>query len=235
MSVWKKASKVNQKVHRERHQPEERKHLGPLEKHKDYVERAKDYNTKKETLKKLHKRALNKNPDEFYHHMINSKIVNGVHHENPPEDEDSPEQLKLMRTQDIKYVITKRTEEQKKIEKLQALLHLSNVDCKPKNKHLIFVKNLEDDDSYKTNCEYLKKIEIPTIDSETFNKVTKKQIALYRELSKRIEREKQLAIVQQKIEMKRHMEHKTAIPPKKVKKGSKDSAPVYLWKYERKR
>lgn len=235
MSVWKKASKAHQKTHRERHQPEERKHLGLLEKKKDYVVRAKDYNEKQATLKLLRRRALNKNPDEFYHHMINSKLEDGKHFEKEKAEEDTPEQLKLMRTQDLKYIIAKRTQERKKIERLQAKLHLSSVQIDTRNKHTFFSKKAAKEAEEK-RLEALAREELPDLDVDALEEATKKSKNLYKELAKRIERERQLAVTQEKLEMHRHLESgKHVLPPKRVRRGNKDSAPVYVWKYERKR
>ncbi|XP_066254017.1 probable U3 small nucleolar RNA-associated protein 11 [Euwallacea similis] len=234
MSVWKKAAKGHQKTHRERHQPEERQHLGLLEKHKDYQKRAKDYNDKKNILKSLRKRVLNKNPDEFYHHMINSKIEDGKHFEKEVEPEDTPDQIHLMRTQDLKYIITKRTQEQRKIEKLQAQLHLTSVDHVTENKHIFFDKKKKT--SLGVNVDKLSTVELPDIDPETLEKSARIRQSMYKELAKRINREKELAITQEKLEIRRAVENKSnVLPPKRVKKGDKDRAPVYVWKYERKR
>nr|CAI5854293.1 unnamed protein product [Callosobruchus analis] len=235
MSAWKKAAKAHQKTHKERHQPEERQHLGLLEKKKDYQRRAKDYNEKKATLKLLRKRALNKNPDEFYHHMINSKIDNGRHFEKETEPEDTPEQIQLMRTQDLKYIVTKRTQELKKIEKLQAQLHLTSVEFTKKNKHIYYDKEAQKQ-AEERNLQHLMDQELPDVNEDMLVKSADKRKAMYRELSKRIERERDLAVVQQKIEAARAVENKKSLlKPKRVKKGTKDRAPIYVWKYERKK
>ncbi|KAL1506230.1 hypothetical protein ABEB36_005627 [Hypothenemus hampei] len=226
MSVWKKTAKAHQKAHRERHQPEERQHLGLLEKHKDYQRRARDYNEKKETLKTLRKRALNRNPDEFYHHMINSKIEDGRHFEKELETEDTPEQLHLMRTQDLKYITTKRTQEKRKIEKLQSELHFISQPPKIKNNHVHFGESTQQDGSTKLKQN-------ANIRKEKPSRVVQSK---YNELTKRKKREKELAIIQQKIEIRRAVENnKNVLPPKRVKRGNKARPAVYTWKYERKK
>lgn len=63
----------------------------------------------------------------------------------------------------------------------------------------------------------------------------KKKEKLYKELSKRIEREKDLTVVQQKMELKRHLQDVKVMKPKRVQRGTKQSAPVYQFQYMRKK
>jgi U3 small nucleolar RNA-associated protein 11 len=48
-----------------------------LEKKQDYVKRAKSYHKKEDMIQNLRLKASLKNPEEFYHKMINSKMENG--------------------------------------------------------------------------------------------------------------------------------------------------------------
>lgn len=253
MSSWKKAAKAGQKIHRERHQPKAREHLGLLEKKKDYVARAKDFHDKQATIKLLRKRALNKNPDEFNFHMINSKIKDGVHREKPKEDKHTPEQIQLMKTQDQKYIAYKRNIEAKKINRLQSQLHMIDAANEAENNHIFFVDNSDDTKTFdlaekldthpalisrrinRPKLSKLKDLKLPKFNRLQLRKVEKERQRSYKELQKRIEREKELTIVQQKLEMERALKDRKVTKPKLIKKETKDNPPIYKWKFERKR
>lgn len=251
MSSLRNAVKSN-KTHKERHQPEARAHLGFLEKKKDYSARAKEHNEKQAALKLLHKRALNRNPDEFYFHMVRSRVEDGEHVETPKEEEITPEQLKLMQTQDLKYIAHKRLVESKKIDKLQSQLHL--IDEEKNNKHTFFVDTTDEArhldvaerlqthpsllsrTSNRMKLQDLKKLDLKKkVDDQAFEELTEERMRAYRQLEKRITRERQLLVAQQKMEVKKALQNKKDAKPERIAPGTKTSAPVYKWKSERKR
>lgn len=253
MSSYKNASKSSQRTHRERSQPQARAHLGLLPKKKDYKDRAEQFHKKERTLKALKRKALDKNPDEFYFKMVRTKLKNGVH-----QTEDGPpayteEQIKLMHCQDIKYINFKRSTELKKIERLKASLHLLDVPDKPPNKHVVFVDTKKEAETFdaakfldthpdlvdrvynRPRMETLKSQTIHnTLDDETLAEIAAERGRRYKELAKRIEREKQLHIIAQKMEVKKQLMDKTS-KKTKVAKETKDSAAVYKWVAQRKR
>lgn len=249
MSSWKKASKANQKTHRERHQPDNRAHLGLLEKKKDYRKRAYDHHKKEKILKILKKKVLNKNPDEFYMHMVNSKIIGGKHRDKIKADKHTPEQIKLMETKDMRYIEYKRTIESRKIEKVQSSLHMIDAANKIKNTHVFFVDSPDEVKDFdlaqrldthpelldrkinRLRTSLLKNIDISEIDKKALDEKNKS----YSELEKRMYREKELMVVQQKLQVKKNLKDKKIKKPKQVKPGTKDAPPVYKWEYERKK
>ncbi|CAL8110917.1 unnamed protein product [Orchesella dallaii] len=253
MSSWKNASKAYQKPHRERHQPEARKYLGLLEKKKDYKERADDYNSKKAQLQYLQRKALDKNPDEFYYHMVNSEVKEGVHYDKKKEVTMSTEQVKLMQTQDHRYIASRRVIEDNKVKSLQANLHQLGSDNL--NKHTFFV----DDEKELKKFSLTKRLDTPaellhrrynrlrntdvtsknlqalTKDTDTLINVTKLRHKAYKELEQRAGRKKKLATLERKIEIKKILQDKTRTVKARLAPETPDSAPVYIWKSERKR
>ena len=116
---------VKRVTHKERSQPSHRKKFGLLEKKQDYKERSYDYHKKSNYLKILKRKAKEKNPDEFYHNMHNSKISGGVHKSTNRLEVLDPETLKLMKTQDLGYITYRKAIDDKKIEKIRASLHFT--------------------------------------------------------------------------------------------------------------
>ncbi|XP_071964845.1 probable U3 small nucleolar RNA-associated protein 11 [Antedon mediterranea] len=251
MSSYKKIAKAAQKSHKERGQLANRRHLGLLEKKKDYKLRAKDYHSKQDELKRLRQKAFNKNPDEFYFKMINSKMEDGVHRKKKKEKVQTDTQIRMMDTQDIRYVNLKRGIEAKKIERLKSSLHMLD-EARPKNKHTFFVDTAEE----ASNFDPAKHLNThPALIGRTYNRPTMetlknqrlgqhydedfvKEIELerrkkYKELSARIEREKELFVIAQKMQAKRDMHEKRQ--KVKVTDETEDKPAVYRWFTERKK
>ncbi|XP_062848213.1 probable U3 small nucleolar RNA-associated protein 11 [Trichomycterus rosablanca] len=251
MSSFRKALKSKQRDHKERSQPGSRKHLGLLEKKKDYKLRADDYHRKQKTLNALRKKAMDKNPDEFYYKMINTQLKDGVHVNKPkPEEEMTEEQKKVMRTQDIGYVEMKRVAEAKKIERLKSELHLLDANGKKKNNHVFFVdtkKQVADFDlvtHLNTVPELVDRVyNRPTVDtlinkkilgavtSRELKSLAKQRKVRYEELSQRIDREKKMFVISQKIQTRKDLQDKN----KKVKVRKETSSAPAIYKFEARR
>lgn len=250
MASLKAAMKGHQKTHRERGQVEGRKHLGLLEKHKDYLVRAKDFHRKERTIKTLKKKALEKNPDEFYFQMIKSKTKEGVHIKEREHKNYSNDQIKLLKTQDLNYINLKRSVELKKIEKMKKNLHMLDVADKQNRNHTFFfdteeeAANFDPVKQFNTVPELMKRSHnIPTIDmlktgkfesdKKLKSKKSKKTVTdrSYEELSLRINREEQLNGAREELTLKRQLMGKGKVHKRKSASGTAS----YKWKKSRKR
>ncbi|XP_041020999.1 probable U3 small nucleolar RNA-associated protein 11 isoform X2 [Juglans microcarpa x Juglans regia] len=138
---------ISRRAHKERSQPHSRRKFGLLEKHKDYVERAKVFHKKEQTLQKLREKAAFRNPDEFYFRMIKARTVDGVHKLENETNKYNTEELMLMKTQDMGYILQKLQSEKKKIEKLIAVLH--SLDSQPSNRHVYYAEDSQTAVSYR--------------------------------------------------------------------------------------
>jgi len=183
--------------------------------------------------------------------MVRSRMEDGDHVEKPKDEECTPEQLKLMQTQDLKYIAHKRNVEAKKIEKLQSELHL--IDTEKSNTHTFFVDSKTDAQSFdvakrldthpsllnrthnRPRLDNLKDMNLTQLASSSAEDLNEDSTKAYRLLEKRIAREKQLLVAQQKMEVKIVLQNKKQTKPKRIAPGTKNSAPVYKWKTERKR
>jgi len=96
---------IPNRAHKEHSQPSARKKFGLLKKHKDYVQRAKAFHKKEDTLRKLGEKAANRNEDEFYFKMVRTKTVDGVHRPESEANKYPQEELMLMKTQDMGYIL----------------------------------------------------------------------------------------------------------------------------------
>eukprot|EP00833_Pecoramyces_ruminatium_P002813 jgi/Orpsp1_1/1176845/evm.model.c7180000059228.1 len=249
---------VHRREHRERSQLASRERLGLLEKHKDYVLRARDYNKKQKRLRALQLKAAFKNPDEFYFKMQSTKTKDGVHIAERNE-KFSADFLKLLKTQDKNYVNFQNSINKLKIEKLKNTIHFiennkdeENNDSNEttKAKHTIFVEDEEEAKNFdpakhfntypellsrkfnRPTKEIIKSAKLNIDDNVNVEKLVKAKSKNIRELSSRIQREKNLTSVQNEMDIQKALMGKG----RRRKVGTdKNGLPVYKWKQERKK
>ncbi|XP_059631927.1 probable U3 small nucleolar RNA-associated protein 11 [Cornus florida] len=223
---------VSRRAHKERAQPHSRKKFGILEKHKDYVERAQAYHKKEEALRKLKEKASFRNPDEFYFKMIKTKTVDGIHKLESQANKYTQEELMLMKTQDIGYILQKVQSEKKKIEKLKAMLH--SLDNQPSNRHVYYAEDREDAKEIQ-----LRNLEeggrVPAFENVPSH-IKRKTAASYRELEARKSRVNELEKLYMDMALKKELQKKGR--KRKLREDEivcPTSKPVYKWRTERKR
>ncbi|KAG8372048.1 hypothetical protein BUALT_Bualt12G0026100 [Buddleja alternifolia] len=219
------------RAHKERAQPHSRRKFGLLEKHKDYVERARAYHQKEQALQKLKEKAAFRNPDEFYFKMIKSKTVGGVHKLESEANKYSKEELMLMKTQDIGYILQKLQTEKKKIEKLSGMLH--SLGNQSSNKHVYYADDREEAREIRLKAsepkENLAFGDLP-------KDIKKKTAGSYRELEARKSRVKELEKIYMDMAMQKELQKKGR--KRKLREDeivSPTSRPVFKWSQERKR
>uniref|UniRef100_A0A7E4VHU0 U3 small nucleolar RNA-associated protein 11 n=1 Tax=Panagrellus redivivus TaxID=6233 RepID=A0A7E4VHU0_PANRE len=251
-----KAAKVGQRIHKDRTQPLGRESFGYLEHKKDWLERARDQNEKKKKIKHLRQKALERNPDEYHHHMVRSEIkANGIHRElDPDSDDETLLQKQFEGIRDLHYVKHKLAVEKKKIESLKASLHLAGAET-PQNSHIVFVddeeeaRNFDPAEYFNTDPallgrsynrlpkDALNKKAINAESKEDVKETEKKRRGMYKMLKLRLERERELKIVLDKLQLKKDLadSRNSELKPTLEKKGTATKAAVYKWKYDRKK
>jgi U3 small nucleolar RNA-associated protein 11 len=220
------------RAHKERSQPSSRKRFGFLEKHKDYVVRSQAFHKKEDALRKLKEKASFRNPDEFYFGMIKTKTVDGVHQPESQANKYSDEELSLMKSQDIGYVLQKVQSEKKKIEKLTAMLHSLN--NQPSNKHIYYAEDRDEakEIQLKKSSESDKLLSFEDLPRH----IKRKTASSYKQLEARKKRLTELEKIYMDMSMKKELQKKD-----KKRKLREDeivfptSKPVYKWRTERKR
>ena len=90
-------------------------------------------------IEKLSEKARQRNPDEFYHKMVNATVKEGQHHTVAKRGKEQQKQRKLEANQDIALVGLKRMIEKNKTDKIQSNLHL--LDFPKTNEHIYFVSD----------------------------------------------------------------------------------------------
>lgn len=236
---------VQKKQHRERGQISSRARFGLLEKKKDYKLRSENFHKNQAKLKILKEKAKNYNEDEYYHAMTNKKTnEDGILIQKRQFSESlTNDEALLLKAQDMAYLNTISSQENKKIERALNGSNLFNSN----GKHTVFVDdknkfdNFKPEEYFETSKELLNRrenrlkksqlinsnidIDMETLEDSLAEK--RKQLDILKE---RIEREKKLSDVKNKLQLQREL-----MKPGAKKKLIKNGQVVYKWKNERKK
>lgn len=238
---------VQKKQHRERGQITSRARFGLLEKKKDYKLRSENFHKNQAKLKLLKEKAKNYNEDEFYHAMKNRETnEDGILIQKRQFSENlSNDQVLLLKGQDLNYLNTISSKENRKIEKSMNSMNLFGSN----GKHTVFVQDKEEfenfnpEEYFETDKALLGRREnrLKTSQLLSSNKSLSQDTESLEEslaykrreldvLKQRIEREKKLKDVKSKLQLQREL-----MKPGSKKKITKDGQVVYKWKNERKK
>jgi U3 small nucleolar RNA-associated protein 11 len=218
---------VKRITHKERDQPSDRKKkFGPLEKHVDYKVRADDYKKKKNYVKNLKIKALERNPDEFYFNMNNSKVENGQHRDNFSTKRSlDVSQAKIFKTQDLGYLNMKNAIEKAKMNKLRETLHWTDRSIHPPKSHKKFIDQFDDDSVYDELSAEKREL-LTTVNADDLKTVNSTVSRQYKELYARTKRSAKLEETIANLNVQRNVMGKGA----KRKIQLEDGSVHYKWK-----
>lgn len=240
---------IPRRAHKERAQPAGRvaRH-GLLEKKRDWKLRAKNYHRREARVKLLREKAAFRNPDEFYFGMINSGTNSGrvrkrqdVGDAIPVAHRDAAQKL-LVETRDRGYVSVKNGLEEGKVEKLKKGLHFLDAARAAKRKHVLFVDNETELESF-SESKHLREREreldelshSDAPESALSSKSVQKNRRAYKELEQRLERKGKLQTVLHDMDLQKRLLGKGS--RRRVRKANpeKGTPAIYKWRQQRKR
>ncbi len=185
--------------------------------------------------------------------MVNAQTLeSGVHKTlvSAKKKDSSKEQIRLMQSQDHKYVSTRRLMERRKIEKLKSSLHLldcSEQESRPRNRHTVFV----DSEAEKKSLDLAERLDtVPQMLGRTTNRSRRGELLqsriiqesimgssskAYKQLAQRIQRHDHLAVVEEKMKLRRELSNPKNKPHSIVREESDSNAPIIRWCTQRKR
>ncbi|BFZ57107.1 hypothetical protein PYCC9005_004157 [Savitreella phatthalungensis] len=210
--------------HRERAQPFGRQKFGLLEKKKDYVLRARDYADKQARLKALRGKAERKNEDEYYHGMVHATTRKGVQTSDRGNTALTQDQVKILKSQDAKYVRFVASVEAKKLDKSREARHFAG----GVRNHVSY----SDGQGPKTEGASRTSSQPTESKSEPDAAVLKARAKARAEEEARLQRLEKIKTMEKQVALHRHLATKGA--RRKVGVDA-DGTPKYKWKQERRR